>query len=155
MTKTATVHAQQRWEYMSIARKTDSYLARELNTLGQEAWELVTINYAQGQTGDMFWTAFLKRPAAGHVAAGPASTGTGQEAAPAHHAQAPAAPSPAVPNPTAPSPTVPSPAMSVPTSATPAPAPEGTYQDGDLFAIHEEPVVELIEEPEEKPDEQQ
>ena len=76
MTKTATVHAQQRWEVLSISRKTDTYLAQELNTLGQEGWELVTINYARGKKEEMFWTAFLKRPAVGHVAPGAAPEAT-------------------------------------------------------------------------------
>ena len=114
MTKTATVHAQQRWEYMSISRKTDTYLAQELNTLGQDGWDLVTVNYAQGKKEEMFWTAFLKRPAVGHAA-----PGTAQEATPAHHDPAPAPPSPTAP--------------------TPTPAPEGFDLDGDMFAIHEEP----------------
>ena len=49
MTKTATVHAQQRWEYMSISRKTETYLAGELNTLGQDGWELVTDSDSSGR----------------------------------------------------------------------------------------------------------
>jgi len=89
MTKTATVHAQQRWEYMSISRKTDTYLAGELNTLGQDGWELVTVNYARGKKEEMFWTAFVKRPAVGHAA-----PGTAQEATPARHDPAPASPTP-------------------------------------------------------------
>ena len=80
MTKTATVHAQQRWEYMSISRKTDTYLAGELNTLGQDGWELVTASFARGKKDEMFWTAFVKRPAVGHAAAT-----TAQEAKPARH----------------------------------------------------------------------
>lgn len=80
MTKTATIHAQQRWEYMSISRKTDSYLAMELTSLGQDGWELVTVNYARGKKEEMFWTAFLKRPAVGQVA-----PMTHEEAKPAHH----------------------------------------------------------------------
>ena len=84
MSKTATVRAQQRWEYMSISRKTDSYLAGELNKLGQEGWELVTINYARGKKEEMFWTAFLKRPSTGQAAPGNAHTTTaaGQDASP-------------------------------------------------------------------------
>ncbi|MBN2292035.1 MAG: hypothetical protein JXM70_06390 [Pirellulales bacterium] len=115
MTKTATVRAQQRWEYMSLARKTDSYLARELNTLGQDGWDLVTVNYAPGKTGEMFWTAFLKRPAAGHVS----PEATVQEATPAQQNPAPAPPKP--------------------DATKPAPALEGFDEDGDMFAIHEVP----------------
>jgi hypothetical protein len=115
MTKTATVQATQRWEYMSIARKTDTYLAQELNTLGQDGWDLVTVSFAPGQTGEMFWTAFLKRPAAGHASPGTAA----QEATPAHQDPAPAPPKPDAP--------------------TPTPAPERFDYDGDMFAIREEP----------------
>ena len=89
MTKTATVHAQQRWEYMSISRKTETYLAGELNTLGQDGWELVTVNYARGKKEEMFWTAFAKRPAVGHAA-----PETSQEATPARHDPVPASPTP-------------------------------------------------------------
>jgi len=113
MTKTATVHAQQRWEYMSISRKTDTYLAVELNTLGQIGWELVTVNYARGKKEEMFWTAFLKRPAVGQVA-----PETAQEATPARYDAAPASPSPTAP--------------------TPAESLQGFDLDGDMFAIHEE-----------------
>ncbi len=115
MTKTTTVQAQQRWEYMSISRKTDTYLAQELNTLGQDCWDLITVSFAKGQTGEMFWTAFLKRPAVGHASPGTAA----QEATRAHHD--------------------PAPASSSPTAPTPTPAPEGFDQDEDMFAIHEEP----------------
>jgi len=64
MAKTATVHAQQRWEYLSMSRRTDSYLAAELNKLGQSGWELVSIIYGKDSKGEWFWNAFLKRPAA-------------------------------------------------------------------------------------------
>lgn len=109
MTKTATIHAQQRWEYMSISRKTDSYLAGELNILGQEGWELVTINYARGKKEEMFWTAFLKRPAIGAVAPGAA-----------HHAAA-------------------AETSSDESRRVPAESLQGFDVDGDTFEIHEEP----------------
>jgi hypothetical protein len=112
MTKTATIHAQQRWEYMSISRKTDTYLAGELNTLGQEGWELVSVNYARGKKEEMFWTAFLKRPAVGHTA-----PGTTQETTPARH-----------------DPGSPSPSATDPTEAL-----QGFDTDGETFAIHEDP----------------
>ena len=66
MTKTATVQAQQKWEYLEITRKTETYLTKELNDLGQQAWELVTIIYGKDRKGEIAWTAFLKRPFAGH-----------------------------------------------------------------------------------------
>ncbi|NLS92296.1 MAG: hypothetical protein GXX96_08970 [Planctomycetaceae bacterium] len=112
MTKTATIHAQQRWEYMSISRKTDSYLAGELNILGQEGWELVTINYARGKKEEMFWTAFLKRPAVGAVVPGAA-----------HHAAAAAGAE----------------TSSDESRRVPAESLQGFDVDGDTFEIHEEP----------------
>jgi hypothetical protein len=123
MTKMATVQAQQRWEYMSISRKTESYLAGELNILGQDGWELVTINYARGKKEEMFWTAFLKRPAAGHAA--PVTT---QQAAPARH-----------------DPTVPDPGVQKSFESL-----EGFDLDGDTFTIHEEPAPKTPEEPEQQ-----
>ena len=112
MTQTATVHAQQRWEYMSISRKTNSYLAQELNALGQDGWELVTINYARGKKEEMFWTAFLKRPTVGHPA-----PGTAQEAA--RHDLAAPTPEEA--------------------KRDPAGSLQGFDLDGDTFTISEEP----------------
>lgn len=109
MSKTATIRAQQRWEYMSISRKTDTYLAGELNNLGQEGWELVTINYARGKKEEMFWTAFLKRPATGQAA-----TASGREATQARQEQEA------------------SPAKSFESL-------EGFDLGGDTFEIHEEP----------------
>lgn len=71
MTKTATVHAQQRWEYMELTRKTQAYLINELNELGQIGWELVSITKhkeARAGSGEAwFWTAFVKRPHAAHA----------------------------------------------------------------------------------------
>ena len=87
MSKTAIIRAQQRWEYMSISRKTEAYLAGELNNLGQDGWELVTINYARGKKEEMFWTAFLKRPAAAH-----ATPVIDREATQAHQEQEASAP---------------------------------------------------------------
>ncbi len=62
MTKQAIVNAQQKWEYFGLSRKTESYLCRDLNTAGQQGWELVTIDYCKDVKGEMSWTAFLKRP---------------------------------------------------------------------------------------------
>ncbi len=63
MAKTPVVHAQQRWEYLTLVRRTDTYLADELNKLGQDGWELVSILYARDSKGELFWNSFLKRPA--------------------------------------------------------------------------------------------
>lgn len=116
MTKTATIQAQQRWEYMCISRKTDTYLAGELNTLGQDGWEMVTINYAKGKKEEMFWTAFLKRPATGH-----APPTANHKAQPAVH----------------------EPASQGPKSFESL---EGIDTDGELFEIHEEPKPQTPEE---------
>jgi hypothetical protein len=62
MTKTATVHAQQKWEYMELARKTDTFLLNDLNEVGQDGWELVTIAHGKDRQGEITWTAVLKRP---------------------------------------------------------------------------------------------
>ncbi len=82
MTKSATVRAQQRWEYMEVTRKTEHYLTGELNDLGKEGWELVTVLFhkdAKSSLGSaLVWTAFLKRP---HAAAPPAAPGAAGAAA--------------------------------------------------------------------------
>ena len=65
MSKTAIVQAQQRWEYLCLARKSETYLVGELNLLGQEGWELVTTQLAKDTKGAVAWIAFLKRPSGG------------------------------------------------------------------------------------------
>ncbi len=74
MTKTVMVHAQQRWEYMEVTRKTEGYLIGELNALGDEGWDAVSVHYykaAKSGLGDSWcWTAFLKRPHVGNTPAG-------------------------------------------------------------------------------------
>jgi hypothetical protein len=84
MTKTATVHAQQRWEYRELTRKTEGYLLNEPNELGQSGWELVSVikhrEIRPGSGEASFWTAFIKRPHAGQV---PAAVADHQAAAPA------------------------------------------------------------------------
>jgi len=86
MTKTATVHAQQRWEYLELTRKTAAYLVKELNDIGQQGWELVTVTHAKDRKGELGWTAILKRPSASHgppaqqsVAAAKADAGLHEE----------------------------------------------------------------------------
>lgn len=75
MSKTATVHAQQRWEYMELTRKTEGYLVNELNELGQAGWELVSVSFHKdtksGLGAALAWTAFLKRPHSGHAQPAP------------------------------------------------------------------------------------
>ena len=65
MSKTVMVHAQQRWEYSFVERRTEEALVRILNELGGAGWELITVLKHEASKGT-FWTAFLKRPNAGH-----------------------------------------------------------------------------------------
>jgi len=70
MSRTATVQAQQRWEYMEITRQTEGYLVNDLNELGDVGWDVISVTYhkaAKSGLGEsMCWTAFLKRPHAAH-----------------------------------------------------------------------------------------
>lgn len=66
MTKTATVHAIQKWEYQFLTKKTEAYLVKELNELGQIGWELVAAGQGKDRAGELSWTAFLKRPYVPH-----------------------------------------------------------------------------------------
>ena len=65
MTKTVTVHAQQKWEYASLIRKTDTALLAELNEMGQDGWELISVLNYKDVKGVMSWIGFLKRPHTG------------------------------------------------------------------------------------------
>ena len=79
MHKTATIHAQQRWEYRELTRKTVAYLLHELNDLGHQGWELISVLNAKNPKGEMVWTAILKRPYVPGVAspkAGPVEEAT-------------------------------------------------------------------------------
>ena len=63
MAKNAVIHAQQRWEYLSVVKRTEAALAQEMNDLGQIGWELVSVSYGKDRKGELSWTGFLKRPA--------------------------------------------------------------------------------------------
>ena len=67
MSKTTTVHAQQKWEYVELTRKSAPYLVKELNEYGQKGWELVTMTQALDRKGEVAWTAVLKRPFSDHT----------------------------------------------------------------------------------------
>ena len=67
MTKTVMLHAQQKWEYMELTRKTESYLLSEINDCGQQGWELVSVTHGKDLKGELSWTAFLKRPFVAHA----------------------------------------------------------------------------------------
>ena len=76
-----------KWEYMELDRKTQSYLVNELNLLGQEGWELVSVTFLKGVGSGMgsneAWIAFLKRPSTGVFAqrsADGAAIGAGTDA---------------------------------------------------------------------------
>lgn len=69
MTKVATVQAQQKWDYCSAARRTESTLVAAINELGQTGWELVNILNHKDAKGETLWTAFLKRPGVAQASA--------------------------------------------------------------------------------------
>ncbi len=66
MTKTATIQAQQKWEYMELTRRTETYLLSELQEVGLQGWELVSVVQGKDRKGETAWTGFLKRPHIGH-----------------------------------------------------------------------------------------
>jgi hypothetical protein len=66
MSKTATIQAQQKWEYVELTRKTEAYLIEEINEIGQQGWELVSVFNGKDRKGDTVWIAFLKRPYVAH-----------------------------------------------------------------------------------------
>jgi len=128
MSKTTTIHAQQRWEYETLYKKSNSYLNRELNEMGQEGWELVSVNYARGKKEEMYWFAFLKRPASSHSA-----HKTPEDAKPARHDPAPSSPENIVrPIPNA------KPVEPEAKKEESSEAMDGFNLDGDVFAIHDE-----------------
>jgi len=87
MAKTAMVHAQQRWEYLSVVKRTESALAQEMNELGQNGWELVSVNYGKDRKGELTWTGFMKRPATQHPrAASPGEQTAGASLQPSEEA---------------------------------------------------------------------
>jgi hypothetical protein len=79
MTKTATIQAQQKWEYHVVMRRSQTGLMEELNEAGQQGWELTSITHDKDPKGELVWTGFLKRPfvpQAGSPAKKPAATET-------------------------------------------------------------------------------
>ena len=127
MSKTATIHAQQRWEYETLYKKSNSFLNRELNELGQEGWELVSVNYARGKKEEMYWFAFLKRPASSH-----STHKTMEDAKPARHNPAPSPTGDFCPIPTA------EPAVPEAKKETSDESLNGFNLEGDVFSIPEE-----------------
>jgi hypothetical protein len=75
--KTIVVHAQQRWEYVIVNRRSDVTLAEELNALGQRGWELVSATNYRDTKGNLAWSAFLKRPTSAQPAAASEQDSTG------------------------------------------------------------------------------
>jgi hypothetical protein len=59
----APASAPRTWEYMELSRKTETYLVGDLNDLGKEGWELVTVLFRRDiKMGESYyWTAFVKR----------------------------------------------------------------------------------------------
>jgi hypothetical protein len=69
MAKTVTIQAQQKWDYCSESRRTDTSLLIALNEQGQRGWELVNVLHHKDPKGETSWTAFLKRPSVGQAPA--------------------------------------------------------------------------------------
>ena len=65
MTKIVTIHAQQKWEYTTLIRKTETSLLVELNAFGQEGWELINVLNYKDVKGTTSWIGFVKRPSTG------------------------------------------------------------------------------------------
>ena len=82
MSKTATIHAQQKWENKVLTSKTDNYLIQEANLAGQEGWEVLTVLQIKDRKGDLVWSAFLKRPYVVHGMGPVQATPAQPEAAP-------------------------------------------------------------------------
>ncbi len=50
-----------RWEYSFIIRQTERNLMADLNKIGPEGWEAISISYNKDLKGIWSWTAWLKR----------------------------------------------------------------------------------------------
>lgn len=87
MSATESSQVQQKWEYLELSRKTEGYLIKELNGLGQDGWELVSVSFQKDTTSGMgassSWIAFLKRPCSGELKTLPTSEKSVDVAAPA------------------------------------------------------------------------
>lgn len=68
MMRTATVQAIQKWEYETVTTKTEHFLSKELNEMGQLGWELVCVIEHKDRKGEIAWSAFIKRPYVPHPA---------------------------------------------------------------------------------------
>lgn len=68
----------QRWEYLTLTRKSESFLMNDLNDHGQQGWELVSASYYKDMKGSMVWTAFLKRPTTAKGASKPPTSSEAQ-----------------------------------------------------------------------------
>ena len=124
MPENKVVYAQQRWEYRSFFKRTDTALENELNVLGQSGWELVSFHCGKDRKGEMAWTAFVKRPVSGQPLTTPGDASSAR-------ASEQASPEAAKPE-------------------TPA-TPDGFDLSGDEFAIREEP-IDLAPLPEAEPE---
>ena len=71
MSTSEVTESGKKWEYMEITRKTEGYLINDLNDLGQEGWELVTVLFhklsGSGMGSADAWVAILKRPFSGQT----------------------------------------------------------------------------------------
>ena len=71
MSASEVTESGKKWQYMEITRKTEGFLINDLNDLGKEGWELVTVMFHKLAGGGMAstdaWMAFLKRPFSGQA----------------------------------------------------------------------------------------
>ncbi|MCE5303487.1 MAG: hypothetical protein LLF97_10315 [Planctomycetaceae bacterium] len=89
MTKVATVQAQQKWEFCSETRRTESALIAAINELGQHGWMLVDVVHYRAASSETTWTAFLTRPSVSPSPVGPQTASVGANSGPLHPAGAP------------------------------------------------------------------
>jgi len=54
-----------KWEYRFTVKQTERHMITELNELGREGWEVITVSYNKDMKGVWCWTAFMKRPFTG------------------------------------------------------------------------------------------
>jgi hypothetical protein len=78
MSKTVTIQGQQKWEYCSLTKFSESSLINELNMLGQQGWELISMLHYKDLKGTICFTGIMKRPSTGPA---PAPAGPALQAA--------------------------------------------------------------------------
>ncbi len=83
------------WEYQELTRKSAEYMARELNEIGQQGWELVSVQQGTNRKSEVAWIAFVKRPYVPHASPPPAEAAATDGGASSHGPTHPAPTQPA------------------------------------------------------------